>query len=138
VEYTLRRLDSFGTAVPKFERPFVEAAMPQPALSGYRGMWLFVMFDLPVVEIEERRDYTRFRTRLLASGFSMLQYSIYARYYPSEEASVASRRRLRAQIPPDGQVRLLSVTDRQFGKMEVFETSRPRKPEKKPEQLLLL
>jgi len=101
-------------------------------------MWLFVMFDLPVLESDQRRDYTRFRTRLLAQGFSMLQYSIYARYYPSEEASLAHRRRVRAVLPPEGQVRLLSVTDRQFGKMEVFLSGRRGRGEKKPEQLLLL
>jgi len=112
--------------------------VPRRNLSGYRGMWLFVMFDLPVVETKERRNYARFRSRLLAQGFSMLQYSIYARYYPSEEASRAGRRRVRAAIPPKGNVRLLSVTDRQFGKMEVFVARSRGQPEKKPKQLLLL
>ena len=112
--------------------------MPRRELSGYRGMWLFVMFDLPVTEAEKRRDYTRFRTKLLATGFSMLQYSIYARYCPSEEASVAYRRKLRPLIPPEGQIRLLSVTDRQFGKMEIFQARRPRRAEKRPDQLVLL
>jgi CRISPR-associated protein Cas2 len=101
-------------------------------------MWLFVMFDLPVEDAKDRRDYSRFRTKLISSGFSMLQYSIYARYYPSEEASVASRHKLRPLIPPEGQIRLLTVTDRQFGKMEIFQSRRPRKPEKKPDQLVLL
>ena len=112
--------------------------MSRRHLSGYKGMWLFVMFDLPVDDSKARRRYTRFRTRLLATGFSMLQYSIYARYYSSEEATTAGRRRLREAIPPQGQVRLLSVTDRQFGKMEVFFSKKRIKPEKKPEQLLLL
>jgi CRISPR-associated protein Cas2 len=101
-------------------------------------MWLFVMFDLPVEDTEARREYTRFRSRLLAQGFSMLQYSIYARYFPSEEASLAHRRRVRAALPPEGQVRLLSVTDRQFGKMEVFLARSREAPEKPPDQLVLL
>ena len=100
-------------------------------------MWLFVMFDLPVVESEERRDYTRFRTRLLAQGFSMLQYSIYARYYPSEEASLAHRRRVRAVLPPEGQVRLLSVTDHQFGKMEIYIGISREPTEEPPVQVML-
>jgi len=101
-------------------------------------MWLLVMFDLPVQETKERRQYTRFRTRLLAEGFSMLQYSIYARYCPSEEASRVHRRRVTAALPTNGQVRLLSVTDRQFGKMEVFSARSRDRPEKPPQQLLLL
>jgi len=112
--------------------------MPRRNLSGYRGMWLFVMFDVPVQDTDERRQYARLRSRLFAEGFSMLQYSIYARYCPSEEASHTYRQRIRSVIPSDGQVRLLSVTDRQFGKMEVFLSRRRKKPEKKPEQLLLL
>jgi len=99
---------------------------------------LFVMFDLPVVESEERLDYTRFRKRLLGEGFTMLQYSIYARYYPSEEASAAERQRVRAMLPKKGQVRLLSVTDRQFGKMEVLVERKRERVEKKPDQMVLL
>lgn len=112
--------------------------MPRRNLSGYRGMWLLVMFDLPVDDPKARRNYTRFRTKLVSEGFAMLQYSIYARYCPSEESSQAYRRRVRERIPPEGQVRLLSITDKQFGKMEVFLSRRRRHAEKKPEQLLLL
>ena len=112
--------------------------MRRPAISGYKGMWLFVMFDLPVEDRRARAQYARFRSRLLAQGFSMLQYSVYARYFQSEEASLAHRRRLRAELPSEGQVRLLSVTDRQFGKMEVFSGRTRHRPEKPPDQLVLL
>ncbi|MEW6358394.1 MAG: CRISPR-associated endonuclease Cas2 [Planctomycetota bacterium] len=107
------------------------------AFSEYQAMWLFTMFDLPVDTKAARREYTRFRKALLAEGFSMLQYSVYARYCPSEESSEAHRRRVQAVLPPDGQVRLLGVTDRQFGKMEVF-FGKNRKPvEDPPVQLML-
>lgn len=111
--------------------------MPRRDLSGYRIMWLFVMFDLPVTDPRARLRYTRFRTRLLKEGFTMLQFSIYARSFPSEEACRAHRRRVRAALPPEGQVRVLSITDRQFGKMEVF-TGRRRRPAEKPLDQLLL
>jgi len=101
-------------------------------------MWLVAMFDLPVEDAKARRDYARFRKKLLAEGFSMLQLSVYARWCPSEEASQAYRARLRRAIPPEGEVRLLTVTERQFGKMEVYLGKTRRRPEKKPEQLLLL
>jgi CRISPR-associated protein Cas2 len=120
------------------KRPRDHGQQVRRNLSSYRGMWLFVMFDLPVDDTAARRQYAQFRTRLLADGFSMLQYSIYARYFPSEEASAAHRRRVRATLPREGEVRLLSVTDKQFGKMEIF-LARSRAPtEKPPEQLLLL
>lgn len=40
-------------------------------LTGYRLMWMLVMFDLPVLEPEERRAATQFRNQLLDLGFEM-------------------------------------------------------------------
>ena len=107
------------------------------AISEYRGVWVFAMFDLPVDGAEERRRYARFRKELIKEGFAMLQFSVYARYFGSEDASLVNRRRIEASLPPDGQVRLLLVTDHQFGKMEVFEGKRRVRSEDKPAQLLL-
>ena len=106
-------------------------------LSAYRSVWLLAMFDLPVETPENRRDYTRFRKALLKDGFMMLQFSVYARYIPSEEAAEAHKNTIRSVIPPLGQVRLIAVTDHQFGKMEVFYGKKPRVPEDIPEQILL-
>jgi CRISPR-associated protein Cas2 len=100
-------------------------------LSEYRGMWLFVLFDLPVDTATKRKEYTRFRKELLKQGFTMLQYSVYARYFASEDSSNIQKIKVRATLPPDGQVRLLSVTDKQFGKMEVF-FGKKRKPTEDP------
>ena len=107
------------------------------ALSAFRPMWLMAMFDLPVEEKIGRRNYARFRKVLLKDGFMMLQYSVYARYLPSEEAAEAHRRTVRSAVPPLGQVRLIAVTDHQFGKMEVFDGRKPREPEEPQNQMLL-
>ena len=95
------------------------------------------MFDLPMETTENRRDYTRFRKALIKDGFMMLQLSVYARFIPSEEAAEAHRKKVKACIPPQGQVRLLAITDHQFAKMEVFYGRKPRDPEEIPEQILL-
>jgi CRISPR-associated protein Cas2 len=95
------------------------------------------MFDLPVDTKKARKEYTRFRKILLSEGFLMMQLSVYARYCASEEAGEAHRGRIHAALPPDGQVRLLSVTDRQFGKMEVY-YGKMREPTEQPPQQLLL
>lgn len=107
------------------------------ALSGYRPVWLFALFDLPVKTQADRRDYVRFRNLLLDQGFCMLQYSVYARYCPSEEASTTHRRHIQAALPSDGQIRLLGVTDRQFEKMEVFFGKKRHNAEEPPAQLML-
>jgi len=104
-------------------------------LSEYRGMWLFVLFDLPVDSPSARKQYTQFRKSLLKQGFTMFQYSVYARYFASEESSDIQRKKVRAALPPRGQVRLLSVTDKQFGKMEVFFGKKRTPTEDPPSQL---
>ncbi|WP_437185569.1 CRISPR-associated endonuclease Cas2 [Planctomicrobium sp. SH668] len=100
-------------------------------------MWLFAMFDLPVDTKEARRDYCRFRNLLLDSGFSQMQYSVYARFCGSEEISDSYRRKIQLKLPPDGYVRLLAVTDRQFGKMQNFHGKKRAPNEAAPTQLLL-
>ena len=100
-------------------------------------MWLFAMFDLPVDEPALRREYAQFRKSLLKAGFSMLQYSVYARYVASEDSEKALRRKVNESLPSHGQVRLVSVTDRQFEKMEVY-VGKKRKPTEDPPMQLML
>jgi len=113
--------------------------MPQSefAFSGYKEMWLFAMFDLPVKTRLQKRGYARFRNLLLDEGFSRMQFSIYARFCGSEELAETHRERLRKKLPPNGHIRLLAVTDRQFGKMEVFHGKKRCATETKPSQLEL-
>lgn len=107
------------------------------SLSGYRIMWLFAMFDLPVTTHEARKEYAMFRKLLLEEGFTMFQYSVYARPYSSEEAIEGPKKRIRQGLPPEGNVRLLMVTDKQFGKMEVYFGKKRIPPEEAPSQLML-
>jgi CRISPR-associated protein Cas2 len=100
-------------------------------------MWLFALFDLPVDTQEHRKEYTQFRRSLLKAGFTMLQYSVYARHGVSEEAVSAVRGKVRASLPPHGQVRLLAITDHQFGKMEVYFGKKRKPAEDPPAQLML-
>lgn len=100
-------------------------------------MWLFAMFDLPVHDKPLRRRYAQFRKALLSEGFTMLQYSVYARHCPSEDSAAVIRTRVQAQLPDHGQVRLLGVTDRQFGKMQVFYDKKTTPPEAPMAQFML-
>lgn len=111
--------------------------MPRPVrnLSAIRAMWLMAMFDLPVKTKDDRREYTRFRQALLRSGFVMLQFSVYARFLPSEESSAIYRKAVRAALPPGGEVRLMAVTDHQYGKMEIYLEKKRKSTEDPPAQL---
>ena len=100
-------------------------------------MWLFTMFDLPVDTKAARKRYTKFRKQLIREGFMMLQFSVYARYFATEDASASIRKGIAEIIPDDGRVRLMSVTDRQFGKMEVYYGKTAERTEDPPAQTML-
>jgi CRISPR-associated protein Cas2 len=100
-------------------------------ISGYRCMWLLTMFDLPVDTKKARRAYTQFRKNLLKNGFSRLQFSVYARHCASEENTDVHIQRVEGFLPDDGEVRLLTITDKQFERMRVF-WGKLRKPTKAP------
>ncbi|MDP8222406.1 MAG: CRISPR-associated endonuclease Cas2 [Candidatus Lernaella stagnicola] len=104
-------------------------------VSGYRLMWLMVMFDLPTDTKEARREYTRFRKKLIKEGFLMLQFSVYGRPCPSEENAEVHAGRVQASLPPEGHVRVLMLTDKQFGRMKVFSGKKRGKLEHAPAQL---
>ena len=67
----------------------------------------------------------------------MLQYSVYARYCSGQESDHAFRHRIREAVPAEGHVRLLSVTDRQFGKMDIIIGRTSHAPESPPDQIML-
>jgi CRISPR-associated protein Cas2 len=89
-------------------------------LSSYRAMWIITMFDLPVDTKAARKCYARFRKFLLQDGFLQLQFSVYGRHCPSEENADVHLKRIERNIPPDGEVRVLAITDKQYGRMRIF------------------
>lgn len=105
-------------------------------LSGYRMMWLMVMFDLPVVEAEERKEATRFRNFLLDEGFEMSQFSVYLRFCASKEQAETYARRIRHVLPPGGKVDILFFTDKQYENIISFH-NRDETVRKNPSQYCL-
>lgn len=85
---------------------------------GNRPMWLFVFFDLPVTTKQERKFASQFRKELLKDGYIMIQFSVYARPCGDWIRLEKHRKRLGFIIPPQGSIRTLAITDRQFQKME--------------------
>jgi CRISPR-associated protein Cas2 len=95
------------------------------------------MFDLPVDTKKARRVYARFRKNLLRDGFVMMQYSVYIRHCASEENAAVHIRRVEFMVPDDGEVRVVTITDKQFERMRVFWGKRRQPPERAPAQLEL-
>jgi len=106
-------------------------------LSGYRCMWLLAMFDLPTDTQKARKHYAQFRKKLLTDGFVMMQFSVYIRHCASEENATVHTQRVEAFLPPEGEVRLICITDKQFERMRTF-WGKKRKPPEKPHAQLEL
>lgn len=85
-----------------------------------RFMRLIVMFDLPVVTEKDKKIYTKFRRFLLDDGYIMLQYSIYARICKNADDVHKHEIKLKVNMPNNGNVRLLQITENQFENMKIF------------------
>lgn len=103
-------------------------------LSGYRLMWMIVMFDLPVVEKAERRAATEFRNTLLDMGFEMSQFSVYMRFCTGQAQVDTYCKRVEGALPVGGKVNILQFTDRQYERIVSYH-GKARQPGKKaPDQ----
>lgn len=105
--------------------------------SAYRVMWVLVFFDLPTETKKERRAAATFRKKLLQDGFVMFQFSIYLRHCPSRENAEVHKTRVKQMIPLMGEVGILMITDKQFGRMELFSNRKEEKPQTGGQQLEL-
>lgn len=76
--------------------------------------WILVMFDLPVVEKEERRHASKFRTELLDLGYFMMQESVYARNCVSQEKYRKYLTDIRCIAPQKGLINAFFITEKQW------------------------
>ena len=106
-------------------------------LNEYRILWVLVFFDLPTETAKERKIYARFRKEIMADGFSMFQFSIYVRHCASRENADVHVKRVKMGLPEKGHVGILTITDKQFGMMEIFYGKKLKEHPPIPQQLEL-
>ena len=83
-------------------------------------MRVIVFFDLPIRTAEDKREYRKFRRFLVKSGFMMLQESVYAKLSLNQTQTSQIETSVKGARPPKGLVQILSVTEKQFSKMEII------------------
>ena len=107
-------------------------------MSEAKFMRLIVFFDLPVTTEAKRQAANRFRHFLQKDGYQMLQLSVYARIVRGRDSLQKHHNRLCLALPPEGSIRCLTVTEKQYAGMEIL-LGTPRTHEKKvnSDQLLL-
>ena len=87
-------------------------------MSSLRFMRIIVFFDLPVETNEERRDYRHFKKALIKDGFIMMQESVYTKLLSTLSVENSVKNLIRKNKPLKGIVQTLTVTEKQFAKME--------------------
>lgn len=100
-------------------------------------MWVLVFFDLPTETRKDKKIASSFRKKLLNDGFGMFQFSIYMRFCASRENAEVHIKRVKKNLPPRGKVGIMSITDKQFGMMEIFHGTKPQETEPPSQQLEL-
>lgn len=106
-------------------------------LSGYRLMWMLVMFDLPVGTKPERSAATKFRNFLLDRGFQMSQFSVYMRMCAGKEQVDVHIKHIREALPETGKVHIFSITDRQYENLVCFDGRKREPANKTPDQYVM-
>lgn len=106
-------------------------------LNEYRILWVLVFFDLPAESKKERHMYARFRSDIMRDGFSMFQFSIYLRHCSSRENAEVHIKRVKRSLPSKGHVGIMTITDKQFGMIELFYGKEEKALPDTPQQLEL-
>ena len=105
---------------------------------NYKVMRMICMFDLPVDTKSEQREYRKFRNYIMSEGFVMIQYSVYVRVCPNREYAQSLSKRIQKNVPKQGNIRLLSVTEKQYSEMKLLVGKNSTKEKIGMERLIVL
>lgn len=101
-------------------------------------MRLIVFFDLPVTTKEKKRAYTLFRRFLIQDGYDMVQWSVYGRVVNGNDDAEKHLKRLASNLPKEGSVRCLQVSEKQFSSMKLLVGTRQFQEKKVNDAQILL
>ena len=88
-------------------------------MTTYDFMRILVFFDLPVKTKKQRHIYSKFRKHLLKTGHQMVQYSVYSKIVNTREAARDHARDIERQAPKEGNIRLMTLTEKQYANMTI-------------------
>ena len=83
-------------------------------------MRMLLFFDLPRETSKEVREANRFVKELKKEGFIMLQESVYCKLLLNMSGFESARKKIEKIKPAKGDIMLLTITEKQFGSMEII------------------
>jgi CRISPR-associated protein Cas2 len=83
-------------------------------------MRVIVFFDLPTETTSDMQEYRKFRKFLIKGGFIMLQESVYSKlaFHSTQVTQIISE--IKHARPEKGSVQILTVTEKQYARMELL------------------
>lgn len=85
--------------------------------SLYKQVRVLVLYDLPMIDIEDRKEYTKFRRNILKLGCYLVQFSVYAKVIKNEIYYKSFIQKLKDILPERGEVRVIKLTEKQYQDM---------------------
>lgn len=85
--------------------------------SLYKQVRVLILYDLPMTEIVERKEYTKFRKDILKLGCYLVQFSVYAKVIKNEIYYKSFIEKLKNILPEKGEVRVIKLTEKQYEDM---------------------
>lgn len=86
----------------------------------FEFMRVILFFDLPMVTKKEIKIYNHFRKYLIQNGYMMMQFSVYCKLFGNREAAVKHINTLRFNVPENGRIRAMMVTEKQYSRMYIL------------------
>ena len=90
-------------------------------------MRIVIFFDLPTKTKAEVKAASKFRTFLKKDGYYMMQWSVYSRICNGTDAVEMHKKRLKANLPPKGSIRALTLTEKQYESIDIILGTRDMK-----------
>ncbi len=88
------------------------------------------MFDLPTNTSNDIRNYNNFRKFLIKNGYFMLQFSIYVKICTNKDSADLQVNKIIKHKPPQGFIRTLILTEKQYESMTIISGSSSKQDEK--------
>ena len=101
-------------------------------------MRIIIFFDLPTLTSEDLREYRKFRQFLIKNGFSMMQESVYSKLVINNNSSVLVVKKINDNLPKNGLVQMLTVTEKQFANIKYLKGNAQGKIIDSQERLVIL
>lgn len=86
-------------------------------INYYKQMRIILIYDLPMINQEDQREYNKFHKNIVKLGFYMIQYSVYTKVLQNETVYKQMKTKLDRLIPSQGNIIMMKVTEKQFQDM---------------------